>query len=310
MDKSPVAITIRSFNRSGPAMRELEAEFSVIYTNLTGARLSERDLIAAVKDAEYVIAGTEIFSKHVIDCSKKLRAISRVGVGTDSIDLQHASRRNIQIFNTPEAPVISVTEHTLALLLAILKRIPQYNQNVRDGDYSVVPGLLLSGKVVGIIGFGRIGQRFASVLTALGCKIQYYDPFLKSQPQNTWKSVPSLEDLVKTSDIISLHASPSSNGSPLINSSILKNCKKGQIIINTARGTLIDESALELAIQEGVVASVGLDVFSNEPYSGTLLKYPQVIVTPHVASNTVDSRIQMEMEAVKHIIEAKRKERK
>lgn len=307
MDKSPVAITIRSFDRSGPAMRELEAEFSVVYTNLTGARLSESDLIAAIQDAEFVIAGTEIFSKHVIDSSKKLRVISRVGVGTDSIDVQHASQRNIQIFNTPEAPVISVTEHALALLLAVLKRIPQYNRNVREGDYSVKPGLLLSGKVVGIIGLGRIGHRFASVLSALGCKIQYYDPFLQSLPPDTWKSVPSLEDLVKTSDIISLHAPPNSDGSPLIDSSILKKCKNGVIIINTARGVLIDESALELAIQEGIVASAGLDVFSKEPYSGTLLKYPQVIITPHVASNTVESREQMEWEAVKNIIRAKRR---
>jgi len=288
-------------------MRELEAEFTIVYSNSTGNRLSESDLISAIQDAEYVIAGTEIFSKKVIDSSKKLRVISRVGVGTDSIDIHHALHRNIQILNTPEAPVISVTEHTLGLLLAVLKRIPQYNQNVREGDYSVEQGVLLSGKVVGIIGLGRIGHRFATVLTALGCRIQYYDPFLKSIPPDTWISVPSIKDLVRTSDIISLHAPPKSNGSPLIDSSVLKNCKKGLIIINTARGVLIDESALELAIQEGLVASAGLDVFLKEPYSGTLLKYSQVIVTPHVASNTAESRSQMESEAVKNIIRAKRR---
>lgn len=302
MDKYPVAITIRSFDRSGPAMKNLESEFQVVYNNSTGSRLSEVDLINAIADAEYVIAGTEVFSRRVIDSSKKLRVISRVGVGTDSIDVDYATLRNIRILNTPDAPVISVTEHTLGLLLAVLKRIPQYNQNIREGNYSIEAGQLLSGKTVGIVGLGRIGRQFASTLTALGCRIHYFDPYLKEQPVNSWVPMSSLEDLVKTSDIVSLHASPNRDSSPILDSSIFKNCKPGIVIINTARGVLIDESALELALQKGIVASVGLDVFSKEPYAGTLLKYPQVIVTPHVASNTVESRKQMEGEAVKNLI--------
>lgn len=307
MDKRPVAITIRSFNRSGPAMRALEKEFSVVYSNSTGSRLSEPELIVAIQDAEFVIAGTEVFSKTVIESTKKLKVISRVGVGTDTIDIQYASHRGIQVFNTPDAPVISVTEHALALLLAVLKRIPQYNENARKGNGSVEPGFLLSGKVVGIIGLGRIGHRFASVLSSLGCRIQFYDPFLKSLPAESWTAVQSLEDLVKTSDIISLHAPPKNDGSPLIDAALLHKCRKGLIIINTARGALIDESALESAIREGIIASAGLDVFVKEPYSGILLKYPQVIITPHVASNTVESREQMEQEAVNNIINAKRR---
>ncbi len=307
MDKFPVAITIRSFNTSGHAMKELEADFFVVYTNQTGARLSEQDLISAIKNAEYVIAGTEQFSQRVLESADKLRAISRVGVGTDSIDLHYASEHEIQVLNTPEAPVISVSEHALALLLAALKRIPQYNQNIRNGDYTIEPGILLSGKTVGIVGLGRIGRRFASVLSALGCKIQYYDPYCKSSPDTSWSSSSSLVDLVMTSDIISLHSPPMTDGSPLISAEILERCKQGSVIINTARGSLIDESALEKAIQKGIIASAGLDVLSKEPYSGTLLKYPQVILTPHVASNTLESRDLMESEAVQNLIFVKRR---
>jgi D-3-phosphoglycerate dehydrogenase / 2-oxoglutarate reductase len=307
MDLPPVAITIRSFPRSGSVIKELESEFSVIFRNATGSRLSETEMIRALKDAEYVIAGTEPFSKKVLECCGNLKVISRVGVGTDSIDLQTASKRNILVLNTPEAPVISVSEHTLALLLAVMKRIPEYNNNVHGGNFSVKPGSLLYGKTVGIIGLGRIGYRFASILACMGCKIQFHDPFFTRHLSEDWTPVRDLEDLVRTSDIISLHAPPKQDGSPILTSALFKTCKKGMILINTARGALIDETALELALQEGIVASAGLDVFLQEPYSGSLLKYSQVIVTPHIASNTVESREQMETEAVGNLIRAKKR---
>ncbi|MGD0534536.1 MAG: NAD(P)-dependent oxidoreductase [Methanoregula sp.] len=306
MKKSPVAITIRSFDTSGELRQKIEDDFSIIYINTSGARLSEDELIQAVKNAEYVIAGTEHFSKRVLESAKKLRAISRVGVGIDAIDTIAAARLNITILNTPEAPVIAVTEHALALLLAILKRIPAYNSRVRQGDQSIQPGLLLSGKTVGIAGLGRIGFRFASLLSQMGCHIRYYDPYLKVPVPENWRSSSSLEELVGTSDIVSLHAAPKSDGTPIIDASTLRKARPGLILINTARGSLIDESALEQAIQDGIISAAGLDVFSKEPYTGTLLKYPQIIITPHVASNTLESRRQMEYEAVENIIRVKR----
>jgi D-3-phosphoglycerate dehydrogenase len=307
MKKSPVAITIRSFDTSGELKQKIEDEFSVIYTNNSGARLSEDELVRAINDSEYVIAGTERFSKRVLESAKKLQAISRVGVGIDAIDTIAAARLNITILNTPEAPVIAVTEHALALLLAILKRIPAYNSGVRQGDQSIQPGLLLSGKTVGIVGLGRIGFRFASLLSQVGCYIRYYDPYLKVPVPENWRSSSSLEELVGTSDIVSLHAAPKSDGTPIIDASILRKARPGLILINTARGSLIDENALEQAIQAGIISAAGLDVFSKEPYTGTLLKYPQIIITPHVASNTLESRRQMEYEAVENIIRVKRR---
>ena len=135
MVKPPAAITIRSFDLSGEAMKKLKEEFEIVYANFTGLRLSEKDLISAIKNAEYVIAGTEIFSKIVLETSSNLKIISRVGVGTDNIDLITAEKHKIRILNTPEAPGLAVAEHTLALLFALLKRIPQYNQQMRKQKF-------------------------------------------------------------------------------------------------------------------------------------------------------------------------------
>jgi len=306
MKKRSLAITIRSFDTSGLLMQKLTEEFSVEYINSTGSRLSEEELLSSIKDTEYVIAGTEPFSARVLESSKKLKAISRVGVGTDSIDGKTAKEQNIRILNTPEAPVIAVAEHALALILTILKNIPSYNNRARIKDQTIEPGHLLQGKTVGIVGLGRIGFRLASLVSMMGCRVRYFDPYPGKNPEISWKRAGTIEDLFSTSDIISLHAPPGTDGTPLVDERIIRCARPGMVLINTARGSLIDEKALEDAIKNGIIRAAGLDVFSKEPYSGTLLNYPQVIITPHVASNTQESRRQMEEEAVENIIRVKR----
>lgn len=300
--KPPVAITIRSFDLSGQAMKKLQDEFDIVYINSTGLHLSENELISAIYNAEYVVAGTEIFSKKVIEISINLKVISRVGVGMDNIDINTAENLNIRILNTPEAPGLAVAEHTLALLLVLLKRIPQYNQQMREENYVVKPGLMLSGKTIGIIGLGKIGYRMATMVTALGCNVHYFDPYLRSSPSSKWIRHTSLETLVSTVDIISLHTAPLKDGSAILNKQIFLQCKKGIIVLNTARGSLIDEDALKEALEAGIVSAAGLDVFPFEPYYGGLLEFTQVVTTPHVASNTIESRREMEMEAVNNLI--------
>ena len=288
-------------------MKKLNDEFEIVYINSTGLRLSENDLISAIRNTEYVIAGTEIFSKKVLEASTHLKVISRVGVGIDNIDIPNAGKHNVCILNTPETPGLAVAEHTLALLLTILKNIPKYNNQMRSGNYAVESGLMLSGKTVGIVGLGRIGYRVATMLAMLGCTIYYYDPYIRCSPPSDWISVSSLENLVNSVEVVTLHTAPQKDGTAIFDSRIFAQCKKGIIIINTARGSLIDERALVDALDTGIVSAAGLDVFPMEPYNGELLKYPHVIVTPHVASNTIESRQQMEMEAVEHIIDAKRR---
>jgi D-3-phosphoglycerate dehydrogenase len=190
-----LAITIRSFNLSGPAMELVKKKFNLVFVNQTGLRLEQKDLISAIKDADYVLAGTELFNRSVLDASKKLKIISRIGIGIDNIDLDVAKKNHVTVFFTPNAPVQAVAEHTLALILSLLKHIPQYNSNMRNGDFHLQPGSLLSGKYIGIVGMGRIGSAVASSLSSLGCNIRYYDPFLTRKIPETWEKISSLEDL-------------------------------------------------------------------------------------------------------------------
>ncbi|MGC9436301.1 MAG: NAD(P)-dependent oxidoreductase [Methanomicrobiales archaeon] len=303
MDKNRVAITIRGFNTRGAAMDLLRHHFDITYANTSGQRLEERQLIDALQNADAAIAGTEEFSESVIEACPGLWAISRVGVGTDSIDKDAARRHNIRIFNTPDAPVQAVAEHTLALILSLLKHIPEYNQNARQGIHAVRPATLLSGKIAGVIGMGRIGFRVAEILDAIGCRIIFYDPFLERNVPAEWERMDAIEDVLGTADIITLHAAPVPNQAPLLDAKTLKRCKNDAIIINTARGSFIDEDALVSALKEGWIAGAGLDVAQHEPLDGPLLDFPQVIVTPHVASNAREAREQMEMEAVMNLVE-------
>jgi D-3-phosphoglycerate dehydrogenase len=283
-------------------MTRLREHCEIGYINSTGRRLGEGDLIGAVGGAQGVIAGTEPYSRRVLDAMPGLRAISRVGTGTDTIDLAAARARGIQVFTTPEAPVQAVAEHTLALTLAILRRICPYNQEMRAGQERTVPGVLLSGKTVGIVGFGRIGRRVASIFSSLGCRVLVHDPFIGRGDVPGVAFADTLEDLAGRADIITLHAAPGPGARPIFDGRILSRCRKGVILINTARGSLVDEEALASALEDGTVAGAGLDVFSREPYSGPLLGYPGIIATPHVASNTLETRERMEMEAVDNLI--------
>jgi D-3-phosphoglycerate dehydrogenase len=298
-----VAISIRSFDLQSPAMETLRKKCEVAYINSTGKRLSEPELRSILSNVDGVIAGTEKISESVMKSAPRLKVISRVGVGLDSIDMDAAEKYHILVKNTPEAPALSVAEHTLGLIFSILKNIPRYNEQVHSGDYSLCPGSLLLRKKVGIIGLGRIGVRVARMLECMGCSIFFFDPFIYQDFPASWKKMDTLESLMENSDIVSLHSGPPADSKPIIEEKLLSHAKKGLIIINTARGTLLDEQALINCLENGRVAAAGLDVFSFEPYDGNLLKYPQVIVTPHVASNTIEARTQMEREAVDNLIE-------
>lgn len=301
------AITIRSFGGIKHLMDAIGETGSIVYFNDTGKRLMESELCENLKNANAVIAGTEPFTKEVFDSAPNLHVISRVGVGLDNVDMDAAKAHGVTVMNTPDAPSLAVAEHTLSLLLAVLKRIAQYNENMRRKDFSIEQGMLLSGKKVGIVGLGRIGHRVAEIFEMLGCSIFYFDPFLLKSTSMQWIRTNTLEELLETVDIVTLHI-PSQDDKPLLDKEALELCKPGIVLINTARGSLINEDALAFAIEKGIVWGAGLDVFSTEPYKGKLLNYPQVVTTPHVASNTVESRHQMEIEAINNMINQLRNE--
>lgn len=304
MGKITVAVTIRSFNKDKIMSEAFKKRCTVSFFNTTGRRLTEDELIQALDGADAVIAGTEQISERVFTTCPRLRIISRVGVGLDNIDLASAKKNHISILSTPQAPVQAVAEHAIALLLSLMKHIPMYNVNMRCGNYSLKSGSLLHGKTVGIVGMGRIGTKVASYLENFGCRIFYYDPFNPNVFSISWERAAHLEDVMARSDILSIHSPPQPDGSPIITAELIEHCRRGMIIINTSRGSVLDEQALMKGLDSGAISGAGLDVFSVEPYEGPLLKYPQVVVTPHVSSNTKESRDQMETEAVDNLLNA------
>jgi D-3-phosphoglycerate dehydrogenase len=302
--KFSISVPIRSMDRNGEAYRTLAERFHIVFTNTSGKRLEGEDLIRALANADGVIAGTEPYSADILDASPRLKVISRVGAGTDAIDIVRAKERGITIKNTPDAPVAAVAEHTLALMLSAIKHIPAYDRQIRNGEYSVRTGSTLAGKTVGIIGAGRIGRRVGALTECLGCRIIWHDPWCRDELPGSWVQKARLEDLLAEADIITIHAAAQENQKPILDQNSLSLCRNGVIIINTARASFIDEKALENALTTGRVSAACLDVQAKEPYDGPLLRSGNVIITPHVASNTLESRRQMEMEAVKNLADA------
>jgi len=306
MKRKKIAITIRSFDADGSNLDKLRSHFNITYLNMTKKRLASEELIAAIRGAEGVIAGTEQFTGQVIRNSADLKVISRVGVGIDNIDMDAARTAGIRVMNTPDAPADAVAEHTLTLILCCLKNACMYNAAARERSKSpgIPAGLLLKGRVCGIIGMGRIGKKVAAILRSFGSRVMYYDPYVTLDPEPGITRADTLGELLTVSDIITLHI-PSLGGSEqIISRRTLPLCKDGVILINTARGSHIDEDVLVKGLQEKKILAAGLDVFAKEPYSGPLVDFPQVVITPHVASNTVESRKKMEEEAVENLITA------
>ncbi|EHQ36865.1 NAD(P)-dependent oxidoreductase [Methanoplanus limicola] len=302
--KPKIAITIRNIDSSYCLFNKIKENFDLNYINITNKRLSEEEVISAIKEAEVAIAGTEPYNKNVLNSTDKLKVISRVGVGLDNIDLNTASDKNIIICNTPNAPTQAVAEHTIALILDICKNIVTYNLKDNRISANTFIGKLLSGKTIGIIGLGRIGRTVGKLLSAFGCEIGYYDPYLKEkETYNGWINYSSIDELLEKSDIVTLHMPPKDDKSPILDKKSFEHFKKGAILINTARSSLIDEKAFLDAIDKGIITGAGLDVYDTI-IEDQIQNYPQIILTPHVASNTKESREEMEKEAIENLINA------
>jgi D-3-phosphoglycerate dehydrogenase len=245
-----------------------------------------------------IIAGLESLNREVLEKSS-LKVISRCGSGLSNVDLESANELGIKVCFTPDGPTSAVAELTLGALLSLMRMIPQMNKDLHEGRWVKKTGMQLEGKTVLIIGFGRIGKCVASLLKPFKTNILIVDPNIHSPDENI--SVWSLEKALPKADIITLH---SSGNECILGESEFSCVKPGAYFLNTARGELIDEGALINALDTGRVAGAWIDTFSQEPYSGPLCKYPQVILTPDVGSYTRECRQRMETEAVDNLIKA------
>ena len=248
-------------------------------------------------DAIVIRSRTKITAE-ILDNSKNLRVIGRAGVGLDNIDLKKAEELNIKVLNTPEAPSISVAELTVGLLLCLVRHISIADQTMHCGEWckNEYMGYLLMGKKIGLIGFGKIGQAVAKRAAALEMKIGIYDVDnkVKAEAQELgYKVYVSVDELVQDSQIVSLHIPVTAKTENTIDERRLKLMNKNTIIINTARGNLIDEEALINALKNKEIGGAALDVYREEPLKNMKLSSCEnnLILTPHIGSQTIETQI-------------------
>ncbi len=268
--------------------------------NPYGRKVTEEELLKLIDGCVGVIAGTENFSAEILKKISSVKAIARCGSGLNNIDLEAAKKFSISVTNTLEAPTQAVAELTLGLMLSLLRKTHIMDRKLRDGQWEKKMGHLLFGKNVGIIGFGRIGQRLAQLLAPFQVQVAYYDIAKKETPVKFL----ALKDLLKWVDIVCLHASSVEGKGFLLDRVEFECMKKGAWLVNCSRGELINEEVLVEFLEQGKLAGAALDTFVKEPYVGPLTSLENVILTPHIGSYAVEARIQMEINAVDNLLKS------
>lgn len=304
-----ILVSPSSFGQCGlePLNLLIENKFEVI-SNPYGRKLTEDQVIKLASDCTGVVAGVEIYNKKVLDKLVNLKCISRVGVGMDNVDLEYAKQKGITVVNTPDGPTRAVAELTLAMTMSLLRRIPQANANLKQKKWKKEIGNLLFGKKIGIIGLGRIGRMVAEQFRSLGNQVIGFD----LDPDSNWAQhngvlLSDMDTLLKEADIITLHIPGNADRTPVIGPSKLSKCKAGAFLINAARGGVVDEDALYQALKLNKLKGAAVDVFSKEPYNGPLCELDNAILTPHLGSYASEGKLQMEIDAVKNLIQALKK---
>lgn len=270
---------------------------------------------AAALDADAIMVTTHRVPADLIAAMSRCRVISRAGTGLDAIDIPAATERGIWVAYVPDYSVDEVSSHAIALLLAHARGIPQLLESARAGNWSnraAVPLRRLRGQTLGIFGFGRIGQMVAAKAAGLGMEVQAHDRFLSDEQIAAAGARPvDWETLLRTSDYLSLHAPLTADTKAVINAQSLALMKPTAVLINTARGGLIDEEALDQALSAGGLAAAALDVLSVEPPPAEhlLLRNPRALITPHSAWYSEDASVDVRVRASEEVVRVFRGER-
>lgn len=300
-----ILATTSSFAASDPTPRRLlEAAGFEVVTNPFKRKLTEAEVLALLAEHKPIglFAGVEPLTDKVLSAAAEhLRVVSRCGIGLDSVDLAAAKRLGIAVYSTPEAPVQAVAELTLALMLAALRQVPQADAALRAGKWSAIQGRLLGGRVVGVVGFGRIGTKVAELCRAFGCRVVCHDP-KPGFAAPSWAQAVALDELLATADIVTLHLPILPETRNLLDARRVGLLKPGVVLVNASRGGLVDEKALEAKLRSDPTSAAALDVFETEPYKGPLKDLPNAVLTCHMGSAAVECRTRMEREAAENLI--------
>lgn len=257
--------------------------------------ISPDDLMKALTGVQAIIVrGRTKVTADVFAAAPDLKVVGRAGVGVDNIDLKAAKAKNVVVVNAPQSTTIAVAEHTMALLLSLARQIPLADSGLRRGEWlkKKLEGFELSGKTLGIVGMGRIGSFVAARASGFGMICVGYDPMLSNDEIAKRGAQPAdLANILRRADVLTLHVPLSPETRGMINAEQLSRMKHGAYIVCTARGNIIDETALLAALESGQIAGAALDVFATEPVTDSpLVKHPKVVCTPHIAAQTAEAQ--------------------
>jgi D-3-phosphoglycerate dehydrogenase len=252
-------------------------------------------LLAAVADVDALLvrSATKVDAE-VFAAARRLKVVARAGVGLDNVEVPPATARGVMVVNAPTSNIVSAAEHAIALLLSALRHVPAADASLRAGEWkrSAYTGVELNGKTVGVVGLGKIGQLVAQRLLAFGTKIIAYDPYVApARAAQLGIELFSLDELLEQADIVSIHLPKTPETLGLIGKDQLARTKKGVVIVNAARGGLVDEDALAEAVRSGQVGGAGIDVYVSEPTTASpLFELPAIVVTPHLGASTAEAQ--------------------
>ena len=303
---SKVLITTVPFADQNKLPLELLDGAGIDYlVNPIGRKLKEDELAEMISDFDAVIAGTEPITEKVMMRATQLKLISRVGIGLDSVDLIAAEERDLRVSYTPDAPAPAVAELSLALMLSLLRGVLVSNAQIHRGEWNRYFGRRITEVTIGVIGAGRIGGRVLRRLARLGSPrllVNDLDP--KPDVVNNLVKVEWVdkETILREADVISLHLPLTKYTKNMIRYDQLKMMKPDAVIINTARGGIINEKDLALVLNEGHLSGAAVDVFDDEPYAGGLRGIDRCLLTAHMGSMSVDCRTRMEIEATEEVV--------
>lgn len=271
---------------------------------------NESDVLDLVRDADAILTTFAPVTAKVVSSLTRCRVIARYGVGVDNVSVDEATRMGIYVCNVPDYCIDEVSDHALAMMLSLARRLPVLDRDVKGGNWDYRPFRpirRIRGRTLGLLGLGRIARSLGTKAAALGMNLIAFDPYVQrgSQEEMDVRMV-DFDQFLKESDFISIHCPLTSETRGLIGRDAIKKMKSDTILINAARGGIVDEEALVEAIAEGRIGGAGLDVLSKEPIGldHPLLQFPNVILTPHVAFYSEDSTLELQKSAVDEVVRA------
>ncbi len=269
--------------------------------------LAEADLCARVADVDALVVRSETkVTARVLAAGKRLQVVGRAGVGVDNIDVEAATRCGVYVVNAPTGNIVAAAEHALAILLALLRNVPAADRSVRAGEWKrgTFIGRELRGKTLGIVGLGRVGFEVAKRAAAFEARILAHDPYAtEAKAAQVGARLVALDELLAESDVVSVHAVLTAGTRGMIGEAALRRMKPGAILVNAARGEIVDEAAVAKALADGRLGGAALDVFATEPpESSPLLAAPRTVLTPHIAGSTAEAQVNVAVDVARQVL--------